>query len=82
MCWGKCRKKKSFTLPIEKEIRNVDRNCNEALKLYLSKQNLLIVQNLWQVHYQIMLITSQREFIKLNEKILIVFSNAKVSRII
>ena len=76
MCWGKCRKKKTFTLPIEKEIRNVDRNCNEALKLYLSKQNLLIVQNLWQVHYQIMLITSQREFIKLNEKILIVFSNA------
>ena len=82
MCWGKCRKKKTFTLPIEKEIRNVDRNCNEALKLYLSKQNLLIVQNLWQVYYQIMLITSQREFIKLNEKILIVFSNAKVSRII
>ena len=52
------------------------------LSLYLTKQNSLIVQDLWQIHYQIMSIISQEEFTKLNVKIAIVFLNMKVLRVI
>ena len=45
----------------------------KLLKLYLVKYNLFIVQDLWQVHYQIMLIIKPKEFIKLNVKIVIAF---------
>ena len=34
--------------------------------LYLTVYNVLIAQNLWQAHYQILLITSLKEFMKLN----------------
>ena len=52
----------------------------KVLSLCLKKQNLLIVQDLWQVQYQIFLIISQKEFIKLSVKVGIVFLNMKVSR--
>ena len=52
----------------------------EVLQLYLTKQNLLIVTDLWQLHYQMLLIISRKEFIKFNGKI--VFLNMKLSRII
>ena len=35
-------------------------------KIYLADFNLLTVQDLWQVYYQILSITSLKEFIKLN----------------
>ena len=54
----------------------------KVLSLYLTKYNLLIVQDLWQAHYQILLMILQKEFIKLNVKIVIVFLNMKVSRTI
>ena len=54
----------------------------KVLQLYLTKQNFLIVQDLWQVHYQILLIISHKESMKLNVKIVIVFLNMKVSRTI
>ena len=38
------------------------------LYLFLTKQKILTVQNLWQVHYQILSIISQKEFAKLNFK--------------
>ena len=47
-----------------------------------NEENLLIVQDLWQVHYQILLIISQKEFMKLNVNIVIVFLNMKVLRTI
>ena len=47
-----------------------------------NEENLLIVQDLWQVHYQILLIYSQKEFMKLNLKIVIAFLNMKVLRTI
>ena len=37
-----------------------------VIKLYFMKWNILIVKDLWQLHYQILLIISQKEFIKLN----------------
>ena len=42
----------------------------------------LIVEDLWQVHCQILLIILQKEFIKLNLKIVIVFLNMNVLRTI
>ena len=54
----------------------------KVLSLYLTKQNSLIVQDLWQIHYQVMSIISQEEFTKLNVKIAIVFLNMKVLRVI
>ena len=35
-------------------------------KIYLTYYNLLIVQSLWQAHYQILSIIFPKEFIKLN----------------
>ena len=35
-------------------------------KTYLTYSNLLIVQDLWQTHYQILSIIFQKKFIKLN----------------
>ena len=38
----------------------------EEIAKYLTNYNLLIVQDLWQAHYQILLIILQKELIKLN----------------
>ena len=38
----------------------------KSQKPYLTYYNLLIVQDLWQAHYQILLIISLKDFIKLN----------------
>ena len=48
----------------------------KVLSLYLAKSNLLIVQKLWQFR-QILLIISQKEFIKLNVKIVIEYGSLK-----
>ena len=55
----------------------------KVLSLYITNKNLLTVQSLWHVNYQILLIISQKELIKLkliNVKIAVVFFNMKVSR--
>ena len=76
MSWGKCR---TFSFSIEKEIRKVDKDgyediieisykikfINSARALALSLSNLVEIL--------------QKEFIKLNAKIAIVFLNTKVS---
>ena len=55
----------------------------KVLSLYITNKNLLTVQSLWHVNYQILLIISQKELIKLkliNVKIAVVFFTMKVSR--
>ena len=52
----------------------------EAVLLYLTKQNVLVLHDLREFHYQIFLIISQKEFLKLNVKIVIVFLNFTVPR--
>ena len=55
----------------------------KVLSLYITNKNLLTVQSLWHVNYQILLIISQKELIKLkliNVNIAVVFFNMKVSR--
>ena len=72
---------KNSSFPIEKEVIKIHKDGNENVVTMFYKI-LLIVHDLWQVHYQILLIMSQKEFTKLNEKIVIVFLNMKLSRII
>ena len=53
---------------IEKEVANIDKEGNES-----------VVTISYKIHYQILLIISQKEFIKLNVKIVIIFLNMKLS---
>ena len=46
-------------------------------KLYFTDNNLLISQDLWQAHYQILLIISLKEFIKLNVNMDMIMKNVK-----
>ena len=57
------KKYKIFSVPLEKEVKYIDKDGNEGL---------------WQLHYQILLIISQNQFTKLNVKFMIGFLNMKV----
>ena len=57
-----------FTVPIEKEDRRIDKYGEEIIYC-----NLLIEQNLWQVHYQIF-----TEFIELNVNMDLMIKNVKL----
>ena len=51
-CLGeKTKKYKTFSVRIEKEVTNLHKVSNESLSLYLTKEILLIVQDLQQLHY-------------------------------
>ena len=49
----------------------------KVLSIYPKKYNLLIMQDLWQVHYQIFLIVSRKEFIRLNVDCFLEYENLK-----
>ena len=49
----------------------------KSQKLYSTNYNLLMVQDLWQAHYQILLIILPKKFIELNVKMNIIIKNAK-----
>ena len=52
--------KKTFTVPIEKEVTRIDKNGEE-----ITNYNLLVAQDLWQANYQILSIIFQKKFMKL-----------------
>ena len=54
----------TFTVPMDKEITRINKNGEKITKSisYIS-HSLLIVQNLWQAHYQILSIIFLKEFI-------------------
>ena len=56
----------TFTVLIEKEGTRIDANREEIRKEQLAYYNLLIVPDLWQVHYQILLTIFLKEFIELH----------------
>ena len=56
----------TFTVPIEKKLRELIKMEKKLQKIYLTNYNLLIVQDLWKAHYQILSIIFQKEFIDLN----------------
>ena len=56
----------TFTVPIEKEVTIIDKNGENITKIYLLYYNLLMAQDLGQIHYQILSIIFLKKFIKLN----------------
>ena len=50
-------------------------------KAYLRNCNLLIVQDLWQAHYQILLIILLKDFIRLNVKKNMILKNVKLAEL-
>ena len=59
------------------EVTRIDKNENKLQKQYLRDYNLLIVEDLQQGHYQILLIILLNEFVKLNIKMNMVIKTAK-----
>ena len=57
-------KHKIFSAPIAKEIKKIDKNEKEITKTISYKLQFL-AHNLWQAHYQTLLIIFLNEFIKL-----------------
>ena len=47
-------------------------------KIYLTYYNLLIAQDLWQAHYQVLSIIFLKEFIKLNVNTYMMINNVKL----
>ena len=80
-CLGENREKyKNFSIPMKKEVTNIDKN-GIKIVVTICLTNLFAVQDFWQVHYQILLIISQKEFTKLNVMIVTVILKMKVLRI-
>ena len=57
----------TFTVPIEKEVTEIGEKGEKITKKISSYDNLLVVQVLWQAHYQILSINFLKEPIILNE---------------
>ena len=60
----------TFTVRMDKEITRINKNGEKITKSisYIS-HSLLLVQNLWQAHYQILSIIFLKEFIELNANV-------------
>ena len=82
MSWRKSRKYKTFSIPIEKEVTKVDKDGNESVVTISYTINVTDSARFTAIHYQILLIILQKEFIKLNAKIAIAFLNVTLSRTI
>ena len=67
-----------FFVLLEKETRKVDKDNNEDIITISYKKDLLIVQDLWQFHDQILPIKSQKGITKSNGNIETVFLNMRV----
>ena len=66
-CFGENTEKCiTFTVPIEREVTRIDKNGQNVTKIYLTYYNLLIAQDLWQVHYQLLSTIFLRLFLELN----------------
>ena len=50
----------------------------KLLKIYLTYYNLLIAQDLWQDHYQILSVIFLKEFVKLNVNMDTMIKNMKI----
>ena len=61
---------------MNKEVARINKNGEEIIKNV--SYNLLIAQDLWQGHYQILLITFLKEFIELNVNSNIAIKNVKL----
>ena len=68
----------TFLDSIEKEIKRADENWGKLQKRYLTDYSLLIAQDLWHANYQIFLIISLKEYVKLNLNMDMTIKNARL----
>ena len=68
----------TFIVLIEKEVTKIGKMENKLQKLYSTYYNLLIAQDLWQAHYQILSIIFLKIFVKLNVYRDTMIKNAKL----
>ena len=66
-------KYKTFLVQTEKEDSKVNKEVNTNIITISYKIELMIVRNLWQIHYQILLIILQKKLKRLNVKNAIVW---------
>ena len=71
---------RNFSVPIEKEVREIDKDGNESVITISYKIKFIDSARFWPLHLQIWQLISQKEFIKLSVEIAIVFLNMKVPR--
>ena len=71
----------TFTIPMEKEVTKIDKNEKKLQKKYHTYHNLLIAQDLWQAHYQILSINFLKEFIELNVNTDMMIKNVKLAEL-
>ena len=77
-CVGENTKKCiTFTIPIEKEVKELIKMEKKLQKMYLTYYNLLRAQDLWQVQYQILPIIFLKEFMELNVNLDTMIKNVK-----
>ena len=67
----------SFTILLEKKVLRIDKNEEEIQKKCLTCYNLLLKQDSWQVHYQILSIIILKKFIELNLNMDTMIENVK-----
>ena len=70
-------KYKTFSVTVTKEVKWIYKNVEEITKTYLTNYNLLIAQDLWQAHYEILLIILLKEFRNLNANMDMIMKNVK-----
>ena len=70
-------KYKTSSVLMTKEVKRTDKIEKKIQKPYLKNQDLLIVQDLWQVQCQTLSIILLEEFIKLNAIMDMIIKNAK-----
>ena len=68
----------AITVPLENEVTRSNRNGEKSQEIYLTYYILLIVQDLWPAHYQILSIIFLKEFIKLNVNMNTTIKNVKL----
>ena len=71
----------TFIVPIEKKIQELIKIEKKLPKIYLKYYNLLIVQDLWQVHYQILSRIFLKKIIKLNVSTGTMIKNVKIAEL-
>ena len=71
----------TFPAPIEKEVIRTDNSRKKSQKIDPTDYKLLIAQDLWQAHYQILSIILLKEFIKLNKNMDMITKKVKFAEL-
>ena len=68
----------TFTVPVEKEATRIDKVAKEISKTISYRLQFI---DLWQAHYQILLIILLKDFIRLNVKKNMILKNVKLAEL-